>query len=846
MRAAFPSKRNSQQCSYSTSCLSLFVFLVAVQAFFFFAAMQEEVSCIVEEKQLETENNDLARECSPNSTNDFRQSSYVFSEQDRIEAQRTAVYLVPTLFRENDPEMWASYASHFASHACYAHTHGYTLVLDTTNYVAHEANQATGRSDFVVESNWPYAMRAALNSQTREAGKFDYDWVYMCDVDVLFVNDFRKSMQEFVDNFNLYSSGDDIQIIVAQPFAYLESGAAIANYAFLVRNSVESRWLADEWIRLISGGCGKMTFGDQGYFHVALLKLILNDRKQRGVEVLPPEDDDETCEKVCNMPDTPGAEEREGRFQPQAPYAHERYAKTLACFERRSLQLGFWRGHRTYAAHGPVAFSRISRPTDINRTLSRHEFVTGVGFNLNWEQLFAVDGKYRNLWDAMAAHTKDELAGTAYAVTQSDFISAMTRCFGPVYMSSPRALFRAMLDANMHVFRSAALAAPHARPSTLTARPGTDLSWLVAPSWRLVKRRPEWHGTLTFAVNDMLGTGTAALASLLEAARQLSAQPAWPRDVAQARSCAKCGAVRAVQRRAQGPVNPGYFNFDGAKDTHAPYTMPMPFPNILFEATLNNETAESDRLLAVGDADVRWHVTMLAEPAVRVARAWLADPQEQQRAQGQPLAAQRQMLSAYAHRDENIDVMVRTLIGCVENADVPATVKRVRLCCCHPDEWFYVARRILRERIAFFGIFDRWSLSMRLLEATLRTAYGAQSFVSAWQSWPGLREAPEATTPWYVHAWHRPPPAHDRHWRPSGTWRGALRTHESNTGPYDTNPDPVWRLLKDEGDQGRFDIYNELNKLNEQDHHLYLFGLEEMRRRLTFFGLTTITQQSSL
>ena len=81
----------------------------------------------------------------------------------------------------------------------------------------------------------------------------------------------------------------------------------------------------------------------------------------------------------------------------------------------------------------------------------------------------------------------------------------------------------------------------------------------------------------------MLGTGTAALASLLEAARQLSAQPAWPRDVAQARSCAKCGAVRAVQRRAQGPVNPGYFNFDGAKDTHAPYTMPMPFPNILFE-----------------------------------------------------------------------------------------------------------------------------------------------------------------------------------------------------------------------------------------------------------------------
>lgn len=43
----------------------------------------------------------------------------------------------------------------------------------------------------------------------------------------------------------------------------------------------------------------------------------------------------------------------------QAPYAHERYAKTLACFERRSLQLGFWRGHRTYAAHGPVAFSRI-------------------------------------------------------------------------------------------------------------------------------------------------------------------------------------------------------------------------------------------------------------------------------------------------------------------------------------------------------------------------------------------------------------------------------------------------------------------------------------------------------
>lgn len=44
---------------------------------------------------------------------------------------------------------------------------------------------------------------------------------------------------------------------------------------------------------------------------------------------------DDACEMVCNMPDIPGAELRKGSVQPQAPHAHERYAETLACFERR-------------------------------------------------------------------------------------------------------------------------------------------------------------------------------------------------------------------------------------------------------------------------------------------------------------------------------------------------------------------------------------------------------------------------------------------------------------------------------------------------------------------------------
>ena len=75
---------------------------------------------------------------------------------------------MPTLYRDDDPEMWFNYARHFVSHAAYALTHGYSLVLDTTNYIllpenAHHA-QATGNADFVIESNWPFALRAVCRT----------------------------------------------------------------------------------------------------------------------------------------------------------------------------------------------------------------------------------------------------------------------------------------------------------------------------------------------------------------------------------------------------------------------------------------------------------------------------------------------------------------------------------------------------------------------------------------------------------------------------------------------------------------------------------------------------------
>lgn len=84
-------------------------------------------------------------------------------------------------------------------------------------------DQATGSSEFIAESNWPYALRAversfcfvffflkkknasrqALTSQERQKGEYDYDTVYIADIDIMFVNDFRQSMKDFIDNFEL-------------------------------------------------------------------------------------------------------------------------------------------------------------------------------------------------------------------------------------------------------------------------------------------------------------------------------------------------------------------------------------------------------------------------------------------------------------------------------------------------------------------------------------------------------------------------------------------------------------------------------------------------------------------
>jgi hypothetical protein len=201
-----------------------------------------------------------------------------------------------------------------------------------------------------------------------------------------------------------------------------------------------------------------------------------------------------------------------------------------------------------------------------------------------------------------------------------------------------------------------------------------------------------------------------------------------------------------------------------------------------------------DRLEAVGDDNTRWHMLMLAEPAVRVARAWLADEEQQRLAIDLDRYQRGEMLWQWAQREENIDVQVRTLAGCVDDATNPKTNTNVRLCCCHPDEWFYIARRVVRERATFVGVMDRWSVSMRLLEATLRMAYGAAPLGRAWQGWPGLRVLPDRAAPWYSHAWLRPPDVAPFDWQPpaNNSWRSSLRSHVDNTGPFDTNPDTIW------------------------------------------------------
>lgn len=102
-----------------------------------------------------------------------------------------------------------------------------------------------------------------------------------------------------------------------------------------------------------------------------------------------------------------------------------------------------------------------------------------------------------------------------------------------------------------------------------------------------------------------------------------------------------CPTIGDVVVTPTGPVHPGFFGFDGAKNVHSPYGMPMPFPNALLEvrlclrATFTHNTclqrplSNLTREFARAPPGVVWHMTMLAQPAVRVARAWLADAAEQ-------------------------------------------------------------------------------------------------------------------------------------------------------------------------------------------------------------------------
>ena len=120
---------------------------------------------------------------------------------------------------------------------------------------------------------------------------------------------------------------------------------------------------------------------------------------------------------------------------------------------------------------------------------------------------------------------------------------------------------------------------------------------------------------------------------------------------------------------------------------------------------------------------------MLAHPAARVARAWLNDPEAQAAIRSEPgspnyFQARLASLRAFALLEDQIDVQVRTLTGCV-----PANTRRP--CSERASEQIYHAQRVLRHYVSFFGFVEQWSLSMRLLEATMRFGFGAPWYVNS-------------------------------------------------------------------------------------------------------------------
>ena len=116
-------------------------------------------------------------------------------------------------------------------------------------------------------------------------------------------------------------------------------------------------------------------------------------------------------------------------------------------------------------------------------------------------------------------------------------------------------------------------------------------------------------------------------------------------------------------------------------------------------------------------------MAMLAQPAVRVARAWLNDEEVQSQIKGQRgspgrFSLEKSSLYTFAGREDQIDLQVRTFAGCI-----PPNTRRP--CKERVEEQLYHAKRALREFTSFFGFVEQWSLSMRLLEATLRFGFGA-------------------------------------------------------------------------------------------------------------------------
>lgn len=140
----------------------------------------------------------------------------------------------------------------------------------------------------------------------------------------------------------------------------------------------------------------------------------------------------------------------------------------------------------------------------------------------------------------------------------------------------------------------------------------------------------------------------------------------------------------------------------------------------------------------------------------------------------------------FAQRPENVNVQVLSLMGCGKYG-----IEQERACCCQPAERFYHAKMVLRHYISFFGVYERWSFSMSLLEATLRFGVGAESWPDANSRWRASDERPRASL-WHTHAWRKPPLNASADWRAGASMCGTLLSRAERDGAYDPHAQEFW------------------------------------------------------